>query len=71
MEFVRGLIRLRQTQAVLRRRKFFQGRSIRGVKDIAWLTPDGREMTDEAWSNAGTRSLAIRLSGDALDEPAL
>ena len=33
-------------QPVLRRRRFFQGRRLRGaeVKDIMWLTPDGREI---------------------------
>ena len=38
---------------MLRRRKFFQGRRIRGadVKDIAWLDADGEEMTDEAWNS--------------------
>jgi isoamylase len=37
---------------VLRRRKFLQGRRIRGadVTDIAWLDPTGGEMTDETWN---------------------
>ena len=55
---------------MLRRRKFFQGRSIRGadVQDIAWLDPSGREMTDEAWNAPDVRCLGVRLSGDAIDE---
>ena len=42
----RRLVHFRLSQPVLRRRKYFQGRSIRGgdVKDVAWLAPDGREM---------------------------
>src|SRR5207249_1457313 len=43
-EFVKQLIHFRLSQPVLRRRKYFQGRSIRGVKDLAWVAPDGQEM---------------------------
>ena len=55
---------------VLRRRRFFHGRRIRGseVKDLAWFRPDGHEMTDQDWTNAHTRCLGLRLSGDAIDE---
>ena len=44
----------------LRRRKYFQGRNIRGgdVKDVAWLAPDGREMDDAAWNAGFVRSSA-------------
>ena len=55
---------------MLRRRKFFQGRRIRGadVIDIAWLDPSGREMTDETWNSPDVRCLGVRLNGDAIDE---
>ena len=55
---------------MLRRRKFFQGRRIRGadVQDIAWLDPSGREMTDETWNSPDVRCLGVRLNGDAIDE---
>ncbi len=70
LEFTRRVIRIRKDNPVLRRRKFFQGRRIRGaeVLDIAWLDASGREMTDEAWHSPEVRSLAVRLSGDAIDE---
>ena len=68
LEFTRGLIRLRQSQPVLRRRKFFQGAAARGLKDIAWFSPDGSEMTEDAWKDGSARSLAFRLSGEAVDE---
>ena len=60
----------RLSQPVLRRRKYFQGRSIRGgdVKDVAWLAPDGREMNDEAWNADFVRSLGMLLSGNAIEE---
>jgi glycogen operon protein len=70
MEFVRGLIRLRQTQPVLRRRTFCQGRRIRGsdIKDLTWFGPDGNEMTDEAWNAGFVKCLGVRLAGDLMDE---
>jgi isoamylase len=70
LEFTRRLIRIRKEHPVLRRRKFFQGRRIRGaeVQDIAWLDPSGREMTDEAWNSPDVRRLGVRLNGDAIDE---
>jgi glycogen operon protein len=68
LEFTTALIRFRLSQPVLRRRKYFQGRSIRGVKDLAWLAPDGQEMTDEAWNADFVRSLGMLLSGRAIEE---
>jgi glycogen operon protein len=70
LEFTRRLVTLRKNEPVLTRRKYFQGRSIRGaeVKDIYWLDPSGREMTDEAWNAPFVRSLGILMVGDAVDE---
>jgi glycogen operon protein len=67
-EFVRQLVHFRLSQPALRRRKYFQGRSIRGGKDVAWLAPDGREMTDQAWNADFNRSIAMLLSGNAIEE---
>jgi glycogen operon protein len=69
-DFVRHLIALRRSQPVLRRRRFFLGRSIRGaaVKDVAWLDTDAREMTDAAWAAPQARRLGVLLAGDAIDE---
>jgi glycogen operon protein len=55
---------------VLLRRKYFQGRSIRGgeVKDVAWLSADGHEMDDAAWNADFVRSLGMLLAGDAIDQ---
>jgi glycogen operon protein len=70
LQFTRRLVHLRREQPVLTRRKYFEGRSIRGagVKDIYWLDPSGREMTDEAWNAPFIRSLGVLMVGDALDE---
>jgi len=69
-EFTRRLIRVWRDHPVLRRRKFFQGRRIRGadVADIAWLDPSGLEMTDRTWNSPDVRCLGVRLNGDAIDE---
>jgi glycogen operon protein len=68
--FTRQLISLRREHPVLRRRQFFQGRRIRGseVKDLVWFRPDGKEMTDDDWSQGYLRSLGLRLAGDAIEE---
>jgi glycogen operon protein len=70
LEFTGLLIRLYHQHPVLRRRAFFEGRTIRGsqVKDLSWFRPEGKEMTDEDWNNPGARSLGLRLAGDAIEE---
>jgi glycogen operon protein len=70
LEFTRRLIQIWKSHPVLRRRKFFQGRSIRGaeVLDIAWLDAAGVEMTDETWHSPDVRALGVRLNGDAIQE---
>ncbi len=70
LAFVRLVIQLRREHPVLRRRHFFQGRKIRGspLKDLYWLRPDGKEMTEEDWRNPGLRGLGLRLAGEAIEE---
>ena len=70
VNFVRRVINLRQHHPIFRRRNFFQGRVIRdnSAKDIAWLSPEGHEMTDPDWNNSFARCLGVYLAGDVLDE---
>ena len=70
LEFTRRLVHFRRSQPTLTRRKYFQGRSIRGadVKDIYWLDPSGREMTDVAWNAPFVRSLGVLMVGNAIDD---
>ncbi len=70
LEFTRNMIAFWTTQPALQRRKFLQGRKIRGseVKDIAWLDPTGEEMADEDWNAPSFRSLGVRLAGDTIEE---
>jgi glycogen operon protein len=69
-DFVRQAIRMRAEQPVLRRRRFFSGKPIRGtgITDISWFGPDGKEMTDEAWHADFVKCLGTRLAGDLIAE---
>jgi isoamylase len=70
LRFTRGLIRMRQEQPVLRRRRFFQGRRVLGsdVHDLSWFLPDGALVDDAAWGDAERRCFGLRLAGDAIEE---
>jgi glycogen operon protein len=70
LDFTTKTIALWKSQPVLQRRKFFQGRLIRGemVRDVVWLTPLGEQMTDTDWNKHYTRCLGMRLEGQMDDE---
>jgi glycogen operon protein len=70
LEFTRECLRIFHSNPVLRRRSFFTGRRIagEGVKDIAWIRPDGQEMTDEDWADQGNHVLGMMIPGEATDE---
>ncbi|BDG02090.1 glycogen debranching protein GlgX [Anaeromyxobacter oryzae] len=69
--FTRRMIRLRLSQPVLQRRRFFRGRHLSdsSLKDLAWFRPDGTEMKAEDWEKPFARSVAFLLGGDALVSP--
>ncbi|MGW6942100.1 glycogen debranching protein GlgX [Streptomyces xanthophaeus] len=58
------LVKLRHEHPVLRRRAFFSGRAqgTDGLRDLAWFTPAGAEMTERDWY-APTAALGLYLSG--------
>ncbi len=70
LKFCQLVVQIWHEQPVLKRRNFFQGRRIRGagVKDIAWLMPEGGELTDQEWNSGAMRSLGVRLNGESMDE---
>lgn len=65
LNYTRKLIEFRQNHPTFCRKKWFQGKPIKGigVMDIAWFLPDGTEMTEEHWNNSFARSLGIYLNG--------
>jgi glycogen operon protein len=52
LDFVRRLLRVRRENRAFRRSQFFAGQPVdeRGLKDVVWRTPEGREMTAHDWS---------------------
>jgi len=66
--FVRDLIKLRSQHPVFTRRRWFQGRPIRGndVSDIGWFTPGGTEMSDQDWQAGFAKTLGVFLNGSAI-----
>ncbi len=70
LDWTRRLVAFRAGQPVLRRRDFFQGRPIHGsgIEDLAWFRPDGEEMTEQEWETSFSKSLIVRLNGEALDD---
>ena len=67
-EFTRMLLELRRAHPVFRRRRFFQGRPIRGTVDVGWCKPDGTEMDDDDWADGHARSLGLFLNGESIDD---
>jgi glycogen operon protein len=68
-QFARKVIAIRQANPVLRRRHFFRGEAGEaGVKDLTWLGPDGSELTEADWRNAGNHVLGMLIHGSATDE---
>lgn len=55
---------------VFQRRRFFQGRALRGtdIKDLSFLGPCGKEMTDEDWNSSFVKCLGVRLAGDVIGD---
>jgi isoamylase len=39
------------------------------LRDIAWFTPAGQEMTDADWQAGSAKSLTVFLNGRAISEP--
>jgi glycogen operon protein len=70
LDFCQRCTQIWAEQPVLQRRKFFQGRKLRGseIKDLTFFDPQGQEMSDETWNADHTRTLGMRLAGDLMNE---
>ena len=72
LAFTRKVVQFRKNHPVFRRRRFFEGKPIRSgdqARDIAWLTPAGKEMTPEDWGTGFGQCVAVFLNGDAIPAP--
>ncbi|HVS77031.1 MAG TPA: glycogen debranching protein GlgX [Steroidobacteraceae bacterium] len=69
LEFVCTLIALRRRHPVFSRRRFLQGDTVteEGLREVIWLSPDGREMTDADWYVPFARCFGLYLAGAAIE----
>ncbi|HLN19764.1 MAG TPA: glycogen debranching protein GlgX [Bacteroidales bacterium] len=67
IEFTSRLINFRLSHPAFCRNKWFQYKSIKGIKDIEWFLPDGSVMTEKHWNESMAKSLGIFLSGEHLN----
>jgi glycogen operon protein len=65
LSFVRRVVLLRASHADFRRITFYRGveEGPRGLKDIVWLRPDGREMEVLDWENPMARTFGCAFGG--------
>jgi glycogen operon protein len=74
VRFTEQVSTLRREHPVFRRRRFFDGRPVRRrgagapLPDIAWFTPDAREMAEEDWEAGFGKSVAVFLNGDGIPD---
>ncbi len=71
LAFTAAMTRFRREHPVFRRRRFFQGRPLRTgdeLRDIAWFTPQAREMNDHDWDAGFGKALTVFVNGDAIPD---
>jgi isoamylase len=69
LAFTSALVALRREHPVFRRRRWFQGRPLRGTADIVWLRPEGTEMTEADWAEGHQTCVGMFLNGQAITSP--
>ncbi len=74
LDFTRELVAFRHKHQVFRRRRFFTGLPVttrnagQPLPDLAWFTPDGREMAGEDWHNDFGRAVTLFVNGEGIRE---
>ncbi len=71
LAFTAALARLRREHPVFRRRRFFAGWPIRSgdeMRDIAWFTPAGVEMSERDWAAGFGRCITVFLYGEGIPD---
>jgi glycogen debranching enzyme GlgX len=68
-DLVAQMMKIRREHPAFRRPRFLRGTPIPGttLKDITWITPQGREMSQADWHDIGRRCLGLHLGGDPGD----
>ncbi len=71
VDFTSALAAFRKAHPVLRRKRFFAGRPIRKdeeLRDIAWFTPSGEEMTEQNWGDHFGKCVVVFLNGEGIPD---
>jgi glycogen operon protein len=71
IDFTSVLAGFRKQHPVFRRRRFFAGKPIRKgdeLRDIAWFTPSGEEMTEHNWDDGFGRAIVVFLNGEGIPD---
>jgi glycogen debranching enzyme GlgX len=70
-DITRAALRTRREHPALRQRHWFEGRPaiVGGPKDLAWIHPEGREMTGDDWQDGELRVIGMFVSGDPIRSP--
>ncbi|MDT7782517.1 MAG: isoamylase [Pseudonocardiales bacterium] len=71
VDFTSALTAFRKAHPVLRRKRFFAGRPIRKgeeLRDIAWFTPSGEEMTEQNWGDHFGKCVVVFLNGEGIPD---
>ena len=68
LDFARRMIELRRRHPALQQTRFLMGDFLwdSQFKDLAWLRPDGVEMTPDDWQRPWISSLGLMFGGDAV-----
>ena len=70
-EVTKAALRLRRQHPTLRQRHYLEGRPTveGGPKDLAWVHPEGREMTAGDWFDDDLHTFGMFVSGDPMRAP--
>src|SRR5699024_9883399 len=69
--FTKRVIAIRRNHPVFRRQRFFSGGPLGADvrdRDVAWLVPSGRLMTQDDWDHDFGKALMVYLNGAAITE---
>jgi glycogen operon protein len=61
VDFVAALTEFRKAHPALTHEHFLTGQEKHGVRDVVWLHPDGREMSEDDWSDPSASVLGMWL----------
>jgi isoamylase len=67
LDFVAQMVAFRRQHPVFSRRRYLRGQTLAdGIREVAWLRPDGGEMTDEEWHTTYNRCLGVYMAGTVI-----